>query len=137
MEEADHYIEPPEIQMQQFLCCGSWFEKPRPLQPQALREKQAEDKKERSEYPAQAKWAELLKRSFAIEILKCAKCGGKMKLVSIIQDPVVAKRILEAIGLSAEVPLKAAPRAPPTNALNDPNRTLDDYSQLTPNYDAF
>jgi hypothetical protein len=98
---------------------------------------QAEDKKERSEYPAQAKWAELLKRSFAIEILKCDKCGGKMKLVSIIQDPVVAKRILEAIGLSAEVPLKAAPRAPPTNALNDPNRTLDDYSQLTPNYDAF
>jgi hypothetical protein len=98
---------------------------------------QAEDRKEKSEYPAQAKWAELLKRSFAIEILKCAKCGGKMKLISIIQDPAVAKRILEAIGLSAEVPLKAAPRAPPMNDLSDPNLTVDDYSQLTPNYDAF
>jgi len=98
---------------------------------------QAKDKKENTEYPAQAKWAELLKRSFAIEILKCDKCGGKMKLVSIIQDPAVAKRILEAIGLSAEVPLKAAPRAPPMNDLSDPNLTLDDYSQLTPNDDAF
>lgn len=98
---------------------------------------QAEDKKEKSEYPAQAKWAELLKRSFAIEILKCNKCAGKMKMVSIIQDPAVARRILEAIGLSAEVPLKAAPRAPPMNDLSDPNLTLDDYSQLTPNYDAF
>jgi hypothetical protein len=84
------------------------------------------DATESKKYPASQKWAELLKRSFAIEILKCDTCGEKMKLVSIIQDPAVTKWILETIGLSAEVPLKGAPRAPPMNDLSDPIRTLDD-----------
>ncbi len=96
---------------------------------------QAKDKKENSEYPAQAKWAELLKRSFAIEILNCAKCGGKMKLVSTVQDPIVAKRILESMGVNSEPLIQAPPRAPPQQDFIF--EQLDDFSQIPLETDSF
>jgi len=96
---------------------------------------QAKDKKENSEYPAQAKWAELLKRSFAIEILNCAKCGGKMKLVSTVQDPIVAKRILESMGVNSDPLIQAPPRAPPQQDFIF--EQLDDFSQIPLETDSF
>jgi|TARA_B100000959_G_C14590699_1_gene463887 hypothetical protein len=32
-------------------------------------------------------WAQRLKRVFSIEIEKCEKCGGKMKVIACIEDP--------------------------------------------------
>jgi len=34
-------------------------------------------------------WAQRLKRVFAIEIEKCEKCGGKVKIIACIEDPEV------------------------------------------------
>lgn len=93
------------------------------------------EKTEKKKYPDQKKWAELLKRSFAIEILKCDKCGGKMKLVSTIQEAEVARQILESLGLPSQVPVKAAPRAPPD--FEGAGSNMDNYSQLIPDSDAF
>jgi hypothetical protein len=40
------------------------------------------------------RWAELLKRSFEIGPLACARCGGQMRIVSFIVDPDVIAAIL-------------------------------------------
>jgi hypothetical protein len=63
--------------------------------------------------PEQIKWADLLKRVFAIDVLKCPHCGGRMKILSTIQDLKTAKAFLEAAGLWADPPKKARPRGPP------------------------
>lgn len=93
------------------------------------------DKNEKAEYPEQGKWAELLKRSFAFDILTCSQCHGKMKVISIIQDPIVAKRVLQSMGLEYEPPQKTPSRAPPQRefALS----CIDDFSQIVPNSDSF
>ena len=46
-----------------------------------------------------ATWAQLLKRVFDIDIERCA-CGGKLKLVAVIEEPAVIEKILTHLGLS-------------------------------------
>ena len=42
-------------------------------------------------------WARLLKRVFDIDIERCA-CGGKLKLVAVIEEPAVIEKILTHLG---------------------------------------
>ena len=58
-------------------------------------------------------WAELLKRVFAIDVLTCPHCGGPRKLVALINDGLVVRKILEHLGLPTEPPALAPARAPP------------------------
>lgn len=44
-------------------------------------------------------WAQRLKRVFAIEIEKCEKCGGMMKIIACIEDAEVIEIILKHLGL--------------------------------------
>jgi hypothetical protein len=44
-------------------------------------------------------WAQRLKRVFAIDIEKCEKCSGKMKVIACIEDSDVIEKILKHIGL--------------------------------------
>ena len=46
-------------------------------------------------------WAQRLKRIFGIEIEKCDKCGGKVKIIASIEDPDVIEKILKHLGLGA------------------------------------
>jgi hypothetical protein len=65
-------------------------------------------------------WARLLKRVFGIDIESCARCGGKLKVIASIEEPVVIAKILAHLEKTApdrhqaELPLGA--RAPPTQA---------------------
>ena len=43
------------------------------------------------------KWAARLKRAFDIDINICEACKGPTKVIAYIDDPVVIKKILEAI----------------------------------------
>ena len=52
-------------------------------------------------------WARLLKRVFDIDVEHCV-CGGRLKIIAAIEDPVVIARILTHLGL----PSRAPPRAP-------------------------
>ncbi|MFM7549658.1 MAG: transposase [Cyanobacteriota bacterium] len=56
---------------------------------------------------ARMSWARLLKRVFDIDVERCA-CGGKLKIIAAIEEPVVIVRILAHLGL----PSRAPPRAP-------------------------
>ncbi|MBK7952107.1 MAG: transposase [Deltaproteobacteria bacterium] len=55
--------------------------------------------------PRRIAWAELLKRVFEVDALRCPKCGGRMRLLAAITEASVAQRILERLALP--------PRAPP------------------------
>ena len=77
-------------------------------------------------------WADLLKRVFGVEALRC-ECGHSMRVIAAITEPTVAKRILECMGLP--------PRAPPLEPActsgfsSDPWREVtkaDDFDQSPP-----
>ena len=40
-------------------------------------------------------WAQRLKRVFNIEITRCTRCGGAVKIIACIEDPAVIKKILD------------------------------------------
>jgi hypothetical protein len=49
-------------------------------------------------------WADLLKRVFAEDVLRCSRCGGEMRLVAVVHDPGVVERILQHLGLWSRGP---------------------------------
>ena len=51
-----------------------------------------------------------LKRVFNIDIETCPACGGAMKVIACIEDPVVIKQILDHLEHKA---VASEPRAPP------------------------
>ena len=58
-------------------------------------------------------WAELMQRSFGFDVLACPRCAGRLKLVALIQDGAVIRRILRHLGLPDGVPEMRPSRAPP------------------------
>jgi len=39
-----------------------------------------------------------LKRVFAIDVEKCAQCGGRVRIIAAIEDPEVIEKILRHLG---------------------------------------
>ena len=58
-------------------------------------------------------WAALLKRVFGVDVLKWSRCLGPMRLIACIEEPDVAKKILEQLGLRAEPLPTLGAQAPP------------------------
>jgi hypothetical protein len=56
-------------------------------------------------------WAELMKRVWALDVLECPRCTGRMRLMAAIDHPEVTRRILDCVGL----PSRAPPVAPASN----------------------
>ena len=65
--------------------------------------------------------AQRLKRVFAIEIEKCEKCGGPVRIIASIEDPDVIQKILKHLGLDR--PVDPQNRSPPVD-LTDQQTTL-------------
>jgi hypothetical protein len=49
-------------------------------------------------------WAELLKRVFSVDSLKCERCGAKMRIVCAIHPPEAIKKILDCLGIPSKPP---------------------------------
>jgi hypothetical protein len=49
-------------------------------------------------------WTQLMRRVFAIDVLQCPACQGRMRIVAAIQAPEVIRKILECLGLPARPP---------------------------------
>jgi hypothetical protein len=62
--------------------------------------------------PRHVTWAELLRRTFGLDVLACPDCGGRLRLVATIGAPRVIARILAHLGLPLEPPGYAPPRQP-------------------------
>jgi hypothetical protein len=58
-------------------------------------------------------WAELLRRTFAFDVLECPTCKGRMKLVAMITEPRSIARFLSALGEPTDVPARSPNRGPP------------------------
>jgi hypothetical protein len=61
-------------------------------------------------------WAQRLKCVFGIDIQTCSVCGGAMRIIACIQDPVVIEKILahlEAKTVAAQPSRPPPCRAPP------------------------
>jgi len=68
-----------------------------------------------AERRASMTWAQRLKRVFGIDIAICRSCGGAVRIIACIEDPVVIEKILTHLdeqGAAAD-----APRLPPCRAL--------------------
>jgi hypothetical protein len=57
-------------------------------------------------------WASLLKRVYDIDVFECP-CGGRMRVISVIEAPIVIKKILDHLHLPTELPKIHPARAPP------------------------
>jgi len=54
-----------------------------------------------------------MKRTFAIDVLICDHCGGPRRLIALLTDGLVVRKILTHLGLDTEPPPLAPARAPP------------------------
>ena len=70
------------------------------------------------------RWAELLQRVFGIDALRCPRCGSTLRLVPAIEDPDVARKILECLKL----PARAPPLEPASLIDNPPEAAARDYA---------
>lgn len=59
------------------------------------------------------RWADLMRRVFAVDVLACPGCNGRFRLVAVLDASVATARILQHLGLPTEVPMPAPARASP------------------------
>jgi hypothetical protein len=80
--------------------------------------------------PRRLPWADLLRRIFGIEALRC-ECGKSMRVLAAITEPTVARRILECMAL----PSRAPPLTPTCASGSPADAWLEeptDYDQSAP-----
>jgi hypothetical protein len=64
--------------------------------------------------PEQARhweWANLMRRAFDIDVLACPRCGGRLRLLGTIEDPVAIRAILDSLAVSAALLDRSPPAA--------------------------
>src|SRR3989337_1765585 len=68
-----------------------------------------------SEYAqrANAAWARLIRKVYESDPLECPKCKGPMRVIALIEDPVVVRAILTHLGRWQPKALERAPPVPP------------------------
>ena len=49
--------------------------------------------------PAGRRWADLMRRAFEVDVLACPRCGGRLRLVALLEAGTVTARILRHLGL--------------------------------------
>jgi hypothetical protein len=88
-----------------------------PAQPRSPARNPSQVLAERALRPEHARtrptWAELLKRTFEIDVLTCPWCGERRKLIALITDGKVVRAILDHLGLPTAAPVLAPARSPP------------------------
>ncbi|MDF1565525.1 MAG: transposase [Deltaproteobacteria bacterium] len=79
--------------------------------------------------PRRIPWAELLKRTFQVDLTICEGCGGRVEVLAVITDPRVIRRILKHLHLATNPPPRGSvtlgARGPPGGAL-DAGPSIDD-----------
>ena len=65
--------------------------------------------------PRRRQWADLMRRSFGFDVLACDLCGGRLRLIALVQQGEVARRILTHLGMPAELPTARPARSPPAS----------------------
>ena len=56
-------------------------------------------------------WARLLARVFRVDVTECPACGGKMKIIAALTEPLAIRTYLDGVGLASR-PTPIAPARP-------------------------
>ena len=94
------------IEMASLAAASSWRDAIVPAPPAAGRASEGEA-------TSRYLWAELLRRVFGFDVLRCPACRGTRRLIAFILQPAVIERILTHLGLDARPPTVRPARAPP------------------------
>jgi uncharacterized protein YbaR (Trm112 family) len=54
-----------------------------------------------------------MQRTFGFDVLACPRCGGRLRLIALIEEAAVIGRILRHLGVPTEIPAPRPARAPP------------------------
>jgi hypothetical protein len=57
-------------------------------------------------------WATLLRRTFSVDVLECAACGGRMRVLGRVTERDTVRAILERLAMAADAPRVARARDP-------------------------
>ncbi len=76
------------------------------------------------------RWADLMRRSMSLDVLACPRCGGRLRLIALIDDPAVIQRVLRYLGRPTEIPEAQPARAPPVSLLGDAPPTAGAHDQF-------
>ena len=66
------------------------------------------------------------RRSFAIDVLACSHCNGRMQIIAFIAQATVAKRVLDHLGLDSTGPPVARAAPPPEQVHPGPSYDAPD-----------
>jgi len=64
---------------------------------------------------AKAAWARLIRKVYEVDPLECPKCKGPMRVIALIEDAGVIRRILEHLGRWALEPPERSPPLDPAS----------------------
>jgi hypothetical protein len=76
--------------------------------------------------PRNYSWAELMRRVFLVDVLECADCHGRMRILAAIHSPEAIRAILECLGLPSRAPPIAAAATDPETDGIEPDIDFDD-----------
>jgi len=62
-------------------------------------------------------WAQLMMRVFAIDVLECGRCGGRLRIMAAIHPPDATAKILRCLSLLCRAP----PVTPAVSAAEPPD----------------
>jgi len=82
-------------------------------------------------------WAELLRKVFALDVLACPQCGGRMQIIAFIAQPKVARRILDHLGLDSTGPPLARAQSQPEEFDPGPDYSAFHYRTRNVSYSAY
>jgi Putative transposase/Transposase zinc-binding domain len=71
-------------------------------------------------------WSILLRRTFDVDVLECAKCHGRLRVLGAVEDPLAARALLEQLGLPTDAPAQPRARDPSTLDGEDPTDDRDE-----------
>jgi hypothetical protein len=57
-------------------------------------------------------WATLMRRTFDVDVLRCSRCGSRLRVLAVITEPDPIRRILAHLGLASDEPPFARARDP-------------------------
>lgn len=64
-------------------------------------------------------WATLLRRSFAVDVLACPRCHGRLRVLAVITEREPVRRILAHLGMPTDAPPVARARDPTEDTQED------------------
>ena len=79
--------------------------------------KRRRDGEPRREPRARMPWPLLMQRTWGVDVLACAGCGGRMQLVAVATQPRAIQRLLAGMSKPSDLPVTRLARGPPVDQL--------------------